>query len=622
MSKPSDSALEIQSELKAEVQAELARRSTLTLDKEKVKERRTESGGDFITPLIAAAVLACLALLAGTGIGLSLGYAPAPDDAAASLDWMQRGVFGTWLRGLHWHAANLMVALCGAYLFWLLIRGMYRRPGHWRYWRAAALLGLVVGFSLTGQLLPYDQNAVHGNAIRLGYLAETPILGGWLRDTLTGGGEAGSLALSRYFALHVIVLPACVLLFIRCLWSDARGAMTASLGVAGAVAGICILASMAFPAPLELQGDLGESYAAARPEWFALPLYFLLKVLPSGLLHMLALFAPPLLGALTIVALPFVETAADKPARLLRPLRIGLLVGAVSFGALAVVPVAQDHAAGEGWFATDDLEDLMAAMGKRNLRLGHGTQALPDTAHVNARDIRILAQRLRGLYPADIKDADKPQWDDWAVKMAESSDNLILTTEDGARRKLRAALRKICADCHKLHADEEIELEPKLAVAQAAKPLMPEAGPSFIDAAKLAGLKPGEIPERDIDSTKRLMNRAKFRLRDLLRLAGAAPVPESLPAPMPSAEQAYVDLLEAARLFGAQGDTNEGSHDKPVWDREIAALQLALAALKDGRRGADAIARLDAVGKACDTCHKVGDWAGDEMTWLYEDLKR
>lgn len=624
MSKPSDSSLEIQSELKAEVQAELARRSTLNLDKKKIEERRERKDGegkdvDAITPLIAAAVLACLALLAGTGIGLSLGYAPAPDDAAASLDWMQRSTFGTWLRGIHWHAANLMVALSGAYLFWLLTRGLYRRPAQWRFWRAALLLALVVGFSLTGQLLPWDQNAVHGNAIRLGYLAEAPIIGDWLRGALTGGGEAGTLALSRYFAMHVIVLPACVLLFVRCLWADARGAFTTTVGVAGVIAAICVLAAMVFPAPLGLQGDLGEQYPNARPEWFALPLYTLLKFVPSGILHLLTLFAPPLLGGLMIAALPFIDAAADKPAKLLKPLRISLLIGAVGFGALAFIPLAEDHSNNAGWFGKADLEDLMGAMGKRNLRLGHGTQALPDTAHVNARDIRVLSKRMAGLYPAEIKDDQKAQWDEWAAKMAELSDGIILATEDGARRKLRADLRKACADCHKLHADDEIELEPRLAqvVGQAAH--VPTAG-AFFDASKLAGLKPNEIPETS-RTTKRLMTLSKNRLRDMLRHAGMAPLPENTPAPVP--EQSYLDLRQAVALFKGQWSINEGTHaERAAWEKDMVTLEAALEALRGATAGADAQAKLDAVGKACDGCHKAGDWSGEPFDWEYAALKR
>lgn len=621
MSDASQSSSQIQNELLAEVQAELARRNTSQVAR---KPPPPEPQTDFLSPLVASALLACLALLAGTGIGLSLGYSPGPDDAAASLDWMQRGGVGAFVRGLHWHGANLMVALCGAYLFWLVWRGLYRRPGQARWWRAGALLALVVGFSMTGQFLPYDQNALYGTSIRLGYVAEAPVVGDLLRTLVTGGGELGGAALARFFALHAIVLPALTLLLLRGLWGDSKfkGGWAPVAAVAGTVVVLTCLAALLFHAPLGLAGNASEAYPQARPEWFALPLYLLLKAVPSGVVQKAVLFGPPLIGLVVVGGLPFVEAAADKPARLLKPLRIAAIVTAVAMTGLGIVAIWEDHKAKAGWFAQDEMDRLMAQIGKRNEALSHSTHPLPANAHVAARDIRLLSPRLRGFYVKDIEENQKAQWDKWVDEMESLADQIITATSDVDRRKARGKLRQVCADCHKLHADDEIPLEPKLNTPVAVKPpppLQPEPpkAVALLDVGKLASLKPLEIPARDLNSTRRMMNRAKFRLRDLLRAAG-----EGEGAPEGTPEQNYVDLREAVRLFGKHWDTNQGTHsDQPQWDKFMAELTKAVDALKDAKTGDDAKAKFAAIGKACDGCHEIGDW-DEPFEWQYSDLKR
>jgi len=621
MSDASQSSSQIQAELLAEVQAELERRNTSQISRRPPPVPEPEA--DFLSPLIATALVSCLALLAGTGIGLALGFSPTPDDATASLDWMQRQPLGNVVRAMHWHGANLMVLLSAAYLFWLLWRGLYRKPTQRRWWRAGAMLMLVLGFSLTGQFLPYDQTALHGTSIRLGYLAETPVIGELLRTLMAGGGELGTAALSRFFAMHVIVLPALTLILLRGFWADARykGALAHLAGVAGAVLVLPVLAAAIFSAPLGLQGNASESFADVRPEWFALAPYVLLKSMPAGLAQMLTMFVPPLVGVLVIAGLPFVETAVDKPARLLKPLRIAALVSLVMFVGLTIVAVWEDHNAKAGWFAQDELDKLMAQVGKRNEALGHSTQALPANAHGPARDIRLLAPRMRGLYVKDIEENQKSLWDKWVDDMGGLADQLITTTGDEERRKLRADLRQVCADCHKLHADEEIALEPKLnlPVAKVEPPTQPELPKALalLDAGRLAGLKPSVIEDRDLKSTRRMMNRAKFRLRDLLRAAGeGVGVAEGTP------EQNFIDLKEAVRLFGAHWDTNQGSHsDKSAWDKHMADLTRSVDNLREARTGDDARARFNALGKVCDDCHKAGDW-DEPFEWQFSDLKR
>jgi cytochrome c556 len=119
-----------------------------------------------------------------------------------------------------------------------------------------------------------------------------------------------------------------------------------------------------------------------------------------------------------------------------------------------------------------------------------------------------------------------------------------------------------------------------------------------------------------------MMNRTKSRLRELMRHAGIAPMPDSLPEPMPAPEQSWIDLREAIRVFDAQWSENQSTHaDKSVWNKEVAALNAALDALKRAKPGPEAAAKLDAIGAACDSCHKAADWS-EPFEWYYSDLKR
>lgn len=316
MTRASDSSTAIEGELLAEVEQELSRRTAA------VKRRKPAPAPDEDLPasLCALAILATLAVLAGTGVMMALLYAPAADDAHASTAWIDATQPGALTRALHFHAANFVILLSAAYVGYLLWRGLYRARSRW--WRAAAMLALVLAAGFTGQLLPYDQNALHGTLIRVGYIESVPLAGPLIAGLLSGGGDLGTSALTRFFGLHVIVLPALMAMLSRWLLRDARHTLwpAAQIGVPVAVVGLLLLVSLAFRAPLRLAGTLSEPFPDARPEWYALPLYELIKILPGDLLQLLALVLPPMAAVAAVIALPLLDRAAQP--RLLLPVRV------------------------------------------------------------------------------------------------------------------------------------------------------------------------------------------------------------------------------------------------------------------------------------------------------------
>lgn len=602
---PHQTTSQIHDELLAEVQDELRRRGTSVV--------KPKAAPDDVAGFAAGGILACLALLAGTGVAMALGYSPSADDANASVVWFTATGVGAFVRNAHWHGANLLVLLCMAYVALLLWRGLHRRPGHGRFWRGAALLGLAVGFSLTGQLLPYDQLAVHGTAIRLGYLAEAPLVGEALRGALQGGDSIGSASLSRFFAMHVIVLPALCALLLRWLWRDSRvqARQPVHYGVAAAVVLLVCGVALVWHAPLGLQGDLSQPYPAARPEWFALSLYGVLKLLPPGIMQALALFVPPLLAVIAVGALPWLDSTASMPWRRMRLVRLAVIVGAVLFTGLSVLPVIEDFSGKRGWFAADNVPDLMAQMGTRNDALLHSGEAAPAHAHVLARDLELLHRRLIGVYPEKIDAEGKTRWDEFARKGEAASIELRLAADSIGQAAARAKLRDACFGCHKLHEKGDIPLDPpaRFSAPVAAK------GP-FFDPVHLAEVTATAPSSK---TTKRVMDFGRFGLEGILVHAGVIEG-ETKHSP----ERNWRNLEASVDLIAGVYEANAGSYDpdkgQQQWTEWVAALKKAVSELGQAKSPEEVADRAKAVGKACETCHDAAMDLDEPIEWTYAGM--
>lgn len=602
---PHQTTSQIHDELLAEVQNELRRRGTGPV--------QPKPKADDVAAFAAGAILACIALLAGTGVAMALGYTPSAEDANASIVWFTGTGIGAFVRNVHWHGANLLVLLCAAYLALMLWRGLHRRPGQGRFWRGAALLGLAVGFSLSGQLLPHDQLAVHGTAIRLGYLAEIPLVGEHLRQALQGGDSIGSATLSRFFTIHVILLPALCVMLLRWLWRDSSVQARHSIhyGVAAAVMLLVGGAAVVWHAPLGMQGDLSQPYAAARPEWFALSLYAVMKLVPSGIVQTLTLLLPPLLGLVVIGTLPYLDSTQSMPWRRQRPIRLAVIMSAVLFTGLSVLPVIEDYSGKRGWFERGDIPNLMAQMGTRNDALLHSTEAAPADAHVLSRDLELLHQKLVGLYPAKIDANGMAKWDELAIKGAAAARELRLAPDAIAQAVARTKLREACIGCHKLHEKDDVPVDP---AARFAAPVAVR-GP-FFNARHMAEVAPTPPAGK---STKRVMDYGRFGLEGILIHADVMLGETKL-----SAERNWRNLEASVDLIGGLYDANSGSYDPDKgaqqWKEWTAALKLAVAELGKAETPEDVARLAKAVGKACETCHDAAQDLDEPIEWTFAGM--
>ena len=143
-----------------------------------------------------------------TGLLLMTVYSPSTTTAWGSVWYIQMQVPCGWLiRGLHHFTSDAMILLLALYAGELLVTKLYRPPTQLIWWATLIALGLALALSLSGHLLPWDQGGYWGTKVRTNILARTPLLGKAMAKLLSGGADFGNLTLTRFYTLHVAILP-------------------------------------------------------------------------------------------------------------------------------------------------------------------------------------------------------------------------------------------------------------------------------------------------------------------------------------------------------------------------------------------------------------------------------
>jgi quinol-cytochrome oxidoreductase complex cytochrome b subunit len=150
-----------------------------------------------------------------TGILLSIFYVPSPQDAYDSVRYITNTVTLGWLiRGLHHWGASAMIVLAVAHMLRVIVHGAYKYPREVTWLTGVALLLIVIGFGFTGYLLPWDQKAFWATTVGTRIIAVFPLIGDWLLRLLRGGPDLSGITLTRFFGMHVWVLPAALLMLL------------------------------------------------------------------------------------------------------------------------------------------------------------------------------------------------------------------------------------------------------------------------------------------------------------------------------------------------------------------------------------------------------------------------
>jgi hypothetical protein len=149
-----------------------------------------------------------------TGILLAFYYKPTPADAYNSILYIENEVFfGAATRSIHHWAANGMIVVCIAHMFRVFITGAYRAPRELNWIAGVLLLLMTLGFGFTGYLLPWDQRAFWATTVGTDIAGGVPDAGPLLLVFLRAGWTVTGETLSRFFAIHVLVLPALTVSF-------------------------------------------------------------------------------------------------------------------------------------------------------------------------------------------------------------------------------------------------------------------------------------------------------------------------------------------------------------------------------------------------------------------------
>jgi ubiquinol-cytochrome c reductase cytochrome b subunit len=315
-----------------------------------------------------------------SGIGLSLVYVPTADQAYESLVYLNyQQPLGWFLRSLHYWSGSAMVIMVVVHMVQVFLHGAFKYPRELNWLTGVLLLLVTLGMAFTGQVLRWDADAYWGVGVGASMAGRVPVLGPYLVDLLLGGPIIGADTLSRFFALHVFVIPGALLAFLAAhLWLVLKRGISAppipgktvdprtyqeeyekelkkegvpffgeallkdALFSSLTVIVIVVLAAIAGPKGPGALPEPASLGANPKPDWPFWWLFALLSLSPPSAETLIILVMPVvLIGALFLV--PFVSNRGERaPSR--RPMAVLSIIMI-----FAVIGVLTYHGATEPW---------------------------------------------------------------------------------------------------------------------------------------------------------------------------------------------------------------------------------------------------------------------------------
>jgi len=319
--------------------------------------------------VFGSAALTIFILQIVTGILLALVYVPSAAEAWSSLQALNHDVtLGWFIRALHGWGSNFMVAIVLIHMVQVFLFGAYKFPRELTWIVGVFLLLVTLGMAFSGQVLRFDQDAYWGLGIGASIASRVPIIGPAAVRLMLGGPIIAGATLSRFFALHVFVIPGTLIALIGlhllmvlklginewpmpgrlvkrttyereyheltkkdgapfmpyAIWKDLFFAAFILLAVAACALYFGPFGPTGFPDPTIIQ-------TAPKPDYFFLWLYAVLSLLPPSM-ETPALLIGPVLVILGLILLPFLSGEGEKSWRR-RPIAVlTVLLSAVTLG--------------------------------------------------------------------------------------------------------------------------------------------------------------------------------------------------------------------------------------------------------------------------------------------------
>jgi len=333
---------------------------------------------------LGSATLFLIIVQITTGIALTLYYVPTAEQAYQSVQHIDALAFGAFVRGVHHWSASALVVLIGLHTLRVFFQAAYKYPRELTWIIGAVLFVLMLGFAFTGYLLPWDQKAYWATVVGTNVAGSAPFVGDLALRLMRGGTALTSETLTRFYGIHVWVLPATLLIgvgihlfmvirqgiaaaprrkpivedvpgeaqkdrYAREYAAEKRGghpfyrSLLKDAIIAAVFMAIVATLAIAVGAPLEAQANPNAVGYVPRPEWYFLDMFQMLWYV-SGPAEPLVVFLAGTLGFVVFLLLPFLDRGRERhPAR--RPiatfLGVAVVVGVVAMtalGALSPVP--------------------------------------------------------------------------------------------------------------------------------------------------------------------------------------------------------------------------------------------------------------------------------------------
>ncbi len=323
-------------------------------------------GGAKWSYVFGSALVFLFALQAITGIVMASYYSPSSTAAWGSVYYLQEKTsFGWFVRGIHHYGSSAMIILALVHMFQVFIFGAYKKPRELNWISGIILLLFLMGFGLTGYLLPWDQKGYWATQVATNIMGTIPVIGDHIKVLHQGGSDYGNFTLTRFYALHVFLLPLSLLFFlfvhivlfrkhgVTPYWKIKEDVLKSRVDpfwpdqvfkdIVFAMIVYALLAGWVFwNKGAELYGPADPaSNFLARPEWYFLFLFQLLKYC-QGKFLIVGTVIIPALAVIFLFVLPFIDRSTSRfPSRRV-PFFGAVFSGLAGIVALTVIAMVQD----------------------------------------------------------------------------------------------------------------------------------------------------------------------------------------------------------------------------------------------------------------------------------------
>ncbi len=334
----------------------------------------------FITLVVTGIFLGFLYEPSTKMVSLFGAMVPSAYASVVRIDLLPMGMI---IRRIHHWSAMLMIAAVLTHLLRIYFTSAYRKPREINWFVGLGLLGITMLAAFTGYLLPYSQFSVTATSIAYFISKSVPWLGDWTSRLLFAGDFPSDGTVPRFFFMHVMLIPVALIGLIGLhmvilvkqkhteppynrdrkeaqggkrligipIWPE-QGVISISLYLFLLFV-IALIATYIPLNPVEIYGPPSPGTPVMRPDWYFLPIYGFLKLIPGDLTFSIfgGKITPETIGGvifpaflfLVFALIPFLDRAKENQHYMENPLRRPFMT---SFGIGGGVFLCMDAAAG------------------------------------------------------------------------------------------------------------------------------------------------------------------------------------------------------------------------------------------------------------------------------------